>query len=147
MYFIFIVTLGFILSFGALKFEHDKKIQNPSALNTNEFYSYRMFVYAADQYIKNNPFSSESTTIISWETIKNSPTTPPGMKNNNIPSNWVVKGNNQNWVFCAELSDATIGLIKTAIPNKDIFPSSNQNHVVIGAINATESNNLSNLCS
>jgi len=61
----------------------------------------RSFVWAANEYVKANPFGA-SVQVLTWSQIKSAPNVSPVVATQNMPSSWKVVGSSAGWVICAD---------------------------------------------
>lgn len=71
----------------------------------SEVEKYRVFMYAADTYMKSSPPSVSVTTSVDWSTIKTLTTLPASVRATEMPSGWrIVRAVDNTWVACTQLS-------------------------------------------
>jgi len=74
----------------------------------------RMFAYAAQLYLTNNP---SYTGTLYWADIKTQTTLGSGHQNASIPSNWkVVVASSSDYVLCTEMTPSAGGAIGQFMP-------------------------------
>lgn len=69
---------------------------------------YRVFMYAASQYMQG--YSAGSATL-TWDSIKMANGVPPGARNVGMPLNWTVVASSDNtWVACTSMDERAAGI-------------------------------------
>ena len=96
---------------------------------------YRVFMYAAGQYMQG--YSAGSATL-TWDTIKTANTVPPGARNVSMPLNWkVVAASDNSWVACTPMDERAAGIAQQlAVQNGASMVTasvSGNNYLVVGS--------------
>lgn len=78
---------------------------------------YRAFAYAADQYVKANPYDATGLRTVDWPALVAAPSTPPGLRGLDMPESWMVRQTSSRWAICAPLDEATISMLQQLLPN------------------------------
>lgn len=75
---------------------------------------YRMFAYAADQYVKSTPAPSDAQ-VIRWDEIRAAGGLPPGMAQASMPDGWAITRTPQSWAIFAEMDAASAMRAKAVV--------------------------------
>lgn len=121
------MNLAFVLAFASLMTvallgmtQANQLVDHPQAAQSAmaEVDLYRMFMYSADQYMKQTSLADVSAqTNVTWDAIKVASTTPPGAKNLAIPVTWkIVVTPGKKWVACTDMDERSVGAIAQLAP-------------------------------
>lgn len=121
MNFAFVLAFVSLLSVALLSMtQANQLVDHPQAALSAmaEVDLYRMFMYSADQYMKQTSLADVNTqTTVTWATIKVASTTPPGASNLAIPSTWkIVVTPGKKWVACTDMDERSVGAIAQLAP-------------------------------
>ncbi len=100
---------------------------------------YRVFMYAASQYMQG--YSAGSATL-TWDSIKTANGVPPGARNVDMPLNWkVVVASDNTWVACTPMDERAAGIAQQlAIQNGASMVTTSLNgnsYLVVGSASDT----------
>jgi len=90
----------------------------------SEVEKYRVFMYAADTYMKSSPPSVSVTTSVDWSTIKTLTTLPASVRATEMPSGWrIVRAVDNTWVACTELSAEALNTLQQKVTRPGLVAS------------------------
>lgn len=154
-----VALLGVTFQYAATRAE----VGSAPVVSRLDLVQHQQFLFAADQFMK----SANAPTApgpISWETIRQSATTPPGMRALPVPLNWKVVKTADSWVACAAMSDQAATALNQFMPSESTSSGSStatvkplpqrlnlaggnaDGYYVLGAADAAKAQELATVC-
>lgn len=155
MQLLYFVAIGTLVSQAALHYSAAQKIDRPASLyqSQSELAKYRMFSYAANQYVSNHAYATTGIETITWSQIRTASTTPPGAQAVDVPPTWMVRRDASRWALCAALDESTIAMMQQLLPKEkqvsirgSVLSASFNNQLVLGETSTSEAAAYATLC-
>lgn len=135
MHLLIISMVSLLIAQSAVFYFGSSAGQNNSAMSVRaeiQAQQFRLFRFAAGEFVKKNPVSSTSVSTFTWNQIRNHSTTPSYIKQFSIPDGWSIKVNNSEWHLCATIDGSSKLLLSTpSWALKEGLPMIDANQIVV----------------
>ena len=159
MHFIFIVVLGMgimgwaVFDYHSTAGHGNTPVAHAMAEADREVAAYQTFMMAAEAVMPHAPFVGTSLQTRTWPQIRSHARAPSFVRTVEMPSNWVVRGNNTGWVACAPMSEHAIRRLSGYVPASvgdarlSNVRTGGNNFVIMGETDAARHAQLASWCS
>lgn len=151
----YFVAIGAVVSQIAMHHSVVTRVDHPASLQQaqTELAKYRMFSYAANQYVAAHAYATAGIETITWAQIRVADTTPPGAQAVDVPSTWMVRRDASRWALCAALDESTVAMMQQLLPKEkqivmrgSALSVSLSNQLVLGETSTSEATAYGTLC-